>query len=61
MLKVIDLKKNNSKLIRVEGVVFSILLLIIFSNKSHFFWILYDFIALGALFFSLLNNRLDFR
>ena len=61
MVKIIDLMKNSSKLIRVEGVVFSILLIIIFSNQFHFLWLLYDFIALGALFFYLLNNRLDFR
>jgi len=53
-----ELIKNSSKLIRVEGVVFSILLVIIFSNQFHFLWLLYDFIAIGALFFYLLNNRL---
>ena len=58
MLKIIDSIKNSSKLIRIEGIVFSILLVIIFSNQFHFLWLLYDFIAIGALFFYLLNNRL---
>jgi len=53
-----ELIKNSSKLIRIEGVVFSILLVIIFSNQFHFLWLLYDFMALGALVFYLLNNRL---
>jgi len=53
-----ELMKNSSKLITIEGVVFSILLVIIFSNQFHFLWLLYDIIAIGALFFYLLNNRL---
>ena len=58
MFKVIDKIKNSSKLVRIESIVFSILLVIIFSNQFHFLWLLYDFIALGALSFYLLNNRL---
>tara|TARA_B110000444_G_scaffold168947_1_gene157857 strand:- start:3300 stop:4499 length:1200 start_codon:yes stop_codon:yes gene_type:complete len=58
MVKIIDKIKNSSKLIRIEGVVLSILIVIIFSNQFHFLWLMYDFIALGSLFFYLLNNRL---
>ena len=53
-----ELIKNSSKLITIKGIVFSILLVIIFSNHFHFLWLLYDFITLGALSFYLLNNKL---
>ena len=49
MVKIIDKIKNSSKLIRIEGVVLSILIVIIFSNQFHFLWLMYDFIALGSL------------
>lgn len=29
-----------------------------FANQFHFLWLLYDFIALGALYFYVINNRL---
>ena len=59
--KNIDIDFNRfSEMITIEKIVFSILLVIIFSYEFHALWLLYDILALGSILFFIkqLNYKL---
>tara|TARA_B100000795_G_scaffold248217_1_gene214973 strand:+ start:699 stop:1877 length:1179 start_codon:yes stop_codon:yes gene_type:complete len=50
-----DIIKKTSYLIRIEDIIVSIFLLIVFSFQFHWLWIVYDFLSIWSIYFFLKN------